>query len=109
MATPRHAAHPDYEWSPKRRIFTALGALTEVTPNPASSGNKTRQRLNLHGDRHLNRALHTIARTRMMFDAATMEYVERRTAEGKSNTNIHRCLKQLFARQLFRKLGLLLT
>ena len=45
----------------------------------------------------------------MMFDAATMEYVERRTAEGKSNTNIHRCFKQLFARQLFRKLGTLLT
>ncbi|MDJ0315363.1 transposase [Arthrobacter sp. H35-D1] len=44
-----------------------------MNPIPASSGNKTRHRLNLHGDRQLNRALHTIARIRMMFDAATKE------------------------------------
>lgn len=57
----------------------------------------------------MNRALHTIARSRMMFDAATKEYVERRTTEGKSNKEIRRCLKRFIARQLFRKLQTLLT
>jgi hypothetical protein len=62
-----------------------------------------------NGDRQLNRALHTIARSRMMFDAATMAYVERRTAEGKSNKEVRRCLKRFIARQLFKVLQTLLT
>ncbi len=91
------------------RSEAAFAALAGVNPIPASSGNKTRHRLNRHGDRQLNRALHTIARTRMMFDAATKEYVKRRTAEGKSNKEVRRCLKRFIARQLFRKLQTLLT
>ncbi|WP_407636047.1 hypothetical protein [Paeniglutamicibacter gangotriensis] len=39
-----------------------------------SSGNETRYRLNLHGDRQLNKAKHAIARSRMAFDAATNDY-----------------------------------
>lgn len=87
----------------------AFAALAGVNPLPASSGNTVRHRLNRHGDRQLNRALHTIARTRMMFDATTKEYVERRTKEGKSFREIRRCIKRFIARQLFRKLQTLLT
>ena len=91
------------------RSEAAFAALAGVNPIPASSGNKTRHRLNRHGDRQLNRALHTIARTRMMFDPATKEYVERRTVEGKSIKEVRRCLKRFIAHQLFRKLQTLLT
>lgn len=44
-----------------------------------------------------------------MVDAATKKYVERRTAEGKSNKETRRCLRKLIARQLFKKLQTLLT
>lgn len=86
------------------RSEAAFAALAGVSPIQASSGNTVRHRLNRHGDRQLNQALHTIARTRMQFDPATKEYVARRTAEGKSRREIRRCLKRFIARQLFRKL-----
>lgn len=91
------------------RSEAAFAALAGVSPIPASSGNTVRHRLNRSGDRQLNRALHTIARARMMFDPTTKEYVARRTAEGKSLREIRRCLKRFIARQLFRKLQTLLT
>lgn len=91
------------------RSEAAFAALAGVNPIPASSGNTTRHRLNRHGDRQLNKALHTIARTRMQFDTGTKEYVERRTIEGKTLREIRRCIKRFIARQLFRKLQTLLT
>jgi hypothetical protein len=48
----------------------------------------------------LNRALHTIAATRMRSCPTTQAYVARRTAEGKRE--IRRCLKRYIARQLYR-------
>ena len=91
------------------RSEAAFAALAGVNPIPASSGHTVRHRLNRSGDRQLNRALHTIARTRMMFDPETKDYVALRTAEGKSLREIRRCLKRFIARQLFRKLQTLLT
>lgn len=85
------------------RSDSLFAALAGVNPIPASSGNNVRHRLNRHGDRQLNRVLHTIARTMMMFDPATKEYVERRTAEGKTTRQIRRCLKRFIARLLYRK------
>ncbi len=35
----------------------------------------------------------------------TKEYVARRTAEGKSNREIQRCLKRYIARELYRALN----
>ena len=91
------------------RSEAAFAALAGVNPIPVSSGNKTRYRLNRHGDRQLNKAIHTIARSRMTFDATTIAYVERRTAEGKTLRDIRRCIKRFIARQLFRQLRTLLT
>jgi transposase len=91
------------------RSEAAFAALAGVSPIQASSGNTVRHRLNRHGDRQLNQALHTIARTRMQFDPTTKEYVARRTAEGKSRREIRRCLKRFIARQLFRKLQTLMA
>lgn len=91
------------------RSEAAFAALAGVNPIPASSGNTTRHRLNRHGDRQLNRALYTIARSRMLYDPATIAYVERRTSEGKTLREIRRCIKRFIARQLFRRLQILLT
>jgi transposase len=63
-----------------------------------------RHRLNRGGDRQLNRALHTIVMLRERYHQPTKQYVARRTAEGKSNREIRRCLKRTVARQLFRLL-----
>lgn len=55
--------------------------LAGVAPIPANSGQvTTRHRLNRHGDRQLNRALHTIALSRIRYDKTTRHYVARRTS-----------------------------
>ena len=58
------------------------------------TGQTTRHRLNRRGDRALNKALHTIARTTMRSDPTTKAYVARRRAEGKSKREIRRCLRR---------------
>jgi transposase len=63
-----------------------------------------RHRLNHGGDRQLNRALHTIVMLRERYHEPTRRYVARRTAEGRSNREIRRCLKRTVARQLYRLL-----
>ena len=45
----------------------------------------------------------------MQFDATTKEYVQRRTAEGKTLKEIRRCLKRSIARQLFMKFQTLMA
>jgi transposase len=90
------------------RSEAAFAALAGVSPIPVSSGNTVRHRLNRHGDRQLNQALDTIARSRMAFDPATADYVDRRTREGKSRREIRRCLKRVIARQLYRKIRALM-
>ena len=57
------------------------------------------------GDRALNRAIHTIAVTRMRCCPTTQNYVARRTAEGKSSREIQRCLKRYIVRELYRALN----
>jgi transposase len=80
----------------------AFAALCGASPIPASSGKTTRHRLNRGGDRQANRALHTIAITRMAHDDRTRTYVQRRTTEGLSTKEIIRCLKRYIARELYK-------
>jgi len=93
-------------WSHRGRLRSeaAFAALAGVNPIPASSGRTTRHRLNRGGDRTLNSALHTIARTRSRCHPTTQAYIARRTAQGRTNNEINRCLKRYIARQLFRLL-----
>lgn len=86
------------------RNDAAFAKLAGTSPIEASSGQTARHRLNRGGDRALNKAIHTIARTRMRSDPATQAYVARRTAEGKSTREIRRCIKRYVARQLYRTL-----
>jgi transposase len=94
-------------WSHHGRIHSeaAFAMLAGAAPIPANSGQIThRHRLNRHGDRQLNRALHTIALTRTRYHQPTSDYVERRTTEGKTPREIKRCLKRYIARDLYRLL-----
>ena len=91
-------------WSHQGRVHSeaAFAMLAGAAPIPASSGQTVRHRLNRSGDRQLNRALHTIALTRIKHDPETRAYAERRREEGKTPREIKRCLKRYLARRLFR-------
>ncbi len=91
------------------RNDAAFAALAGTSPLPASSGRTIRHRLNRHGDRALNRAIHTIALTRMRSCPRTRAYVARRTAEGRTSREIRRCLKRYIARELYRTLTATMT
>lgn len=93
-------------WSHAGRIRSeaAFASLGGVAPIPASSGTVTRHRLNRSGDRQLNRALHTVALTRLKIHERTKAYAARRTSEGKSAREIKRCLKRAIAREVYRML-----
>ncbi|HSL09405.1 MAG TPA: IS110 family transposase [Pseudonocardiaceae bacterium] len=91
------------------RNDAAFAALAGTSPLEASSGRTIRHRLNRGGDRALNRAIHTIAITRMRNCLTTRAYVARRTAEGKTPREIRRCLKRYIARQLYRTLTTAMT
>jgi transposase len=79
----------------------ALAALCGTSPLQASSGKTVRHRLNRGGDRSANNALWTIALVRMRSDPRTRAYVDRRTQEGMSLKEIHRCLKRYIVRELY--------
>ena len=91
------------------RSEAAFAALAGTNPLPASSGRTVRHRLNRGGDRALNRAVHTIAQTRMRCCERTRAYVARRTAEGKSLREIRRCIKRYITRELYRSLTATMT
>jgi transposase len=81
-------------WSHPGRLRSeaAFAMLAGAAPIEASSGRMVRHRLNRGGDRQLNRALHTIVMLRERCHEPTRRYVARRTAKGKSEREIRRCL-----------------
>jgi transposase len=103
---PASAAQVLISWSHRGRFRNdaAFARLAGAAPIPASSGLVSRHRLDPGGDRQLNRALHTIVVSRRKHDPATIAYVERRRAEGKSVREAIRCLKRYLVRHLFRLL-----
>lgn len=94
-------------WSHPGRIRSeaAFASLAGTNPIPASSGNTVPHRINRGGDRRLNRALHMAVVTRMRMDPETRAYVEKRTAQGRTNREIRRSLKRYLARQIYRHLN----
>jgi hypothetical protein len=93
-------------WSHHGRIRNeaAFASLGGAAPIPASSGQTVRHRLNRSGDRQLNRALHTVALSRLQHHPETRAYAARRTADGKTRRDIKRCLKRAIAREIYRLL-----
>ncbi|MCP1559085.1 UNVERIFIED_ORG: transposase [Methylobacterium sp. SuP10 SLI 274] len=91
--------------NPQRiRSEAAFVKLCGVWPVPASSGKTSRHRLNRGGNRRANAAFYRVALVRMRHHPPTREYIQRRTAEGKSPREIRRCLKRYIARQIYRHL-----
>jgi transposase len=82
----------------------AFAALCGTSPIPASSGRTQRHRLNRGGHRQANRALHTIAVTRLRYDDRTRNYATRARTHGKTTPEILRQLKRYIAREAFHLL-----
>jgi len=91
-------------WSHPGRVRSeaAFASLAGVAPLEVSSGQRSRHRLNRGGDRALNRALHTVAITRMRCHPETRAYETRRNAEGKTHRDVRRSVKRALARRLYR-------
>ncbi len=96
--------------NPERiRSEAALAKLCGVCPIPASSDKTRRHRLNRGGNRQANAALYRVVITRMRGHQPTLDYVKRRTAEGKSKAEIIRCLKRYVIREIFGHLCVMST
>jgi transposase len=105
---PISAAQVLITWSHPGRIRSeaAFARMAGAAPIPATSGQTVRHRLDRAGDRQLNRALHTVVLSRRQRQhPATIAYIERRIAEGKSSREATRCLKRYIARHLYRRLN----
>jgi transposase len=81
-----------------------LARLAGVAPVDCSSGQQRRHRLNRHGNRELNSALHKIAVVQGRWEPRARAYLERRQAEGKTRREALRCLKRHLVRVVFRLL-----
>lgn len=91
--------------NPERmRHEKSFASLCGTSPLQASSGKRTRHRLNRGGDRQANAALWRVAIVRMGTDQRTRDYVTRRISEGKNKPEIIRCLKRYIAREVFTAL-----
>jgi transposase len=103
---PISAAEILASWSHPGRIKNeaSFARLAGVAPIPASSGQTKRHRLDRGGDRHLNRALHTIALTLARTDPQTQRFIAERTARGKTRREAIRLLKRYLARSIYRQL-----
>jgi transposase len=87
------------------RSEAAFAKLCGACPIPASSGRTTgRHRLNRGGNRQANAALYRIVIVRLRWHQPTIDYVARRTAEGRTKKEIIRCLKRYVAREVFHLL-----
>jgi transposase len=83
------------------RSQAKLARIAGVAPIPASSGNRTRFRLDRGGNRQLNAAFHRIAVTQLRCHQPAKDYVARRLAEGKTKREALRCLKRHLVRTVF--------
>ncbi len=75
--------------------------LAGVAPVDASSGQQRRHRLNRHGNRQLNSALHKIAIVQGRCDPRARAYLQRKQQAGKTRLEALRALKRHLARTVF--------
>ena len=87
------------------RSEAAFAKMCGACPIPAGSGKTNgRHRLNRGGNRQANAALYRTIIVRMRWHQPTIDYVNRRTAEGLSKREIIRCLKRYLAREIYHLL-----
>jgi transposase len=87
------------------RSEAKLARIAGVAPIPASSGNRTRFRLDRGGNRQLNSAFHRMAVTQMRCHQPAKDYVARRLSEGKTKREALRCLKRHLVRTIFQTMN----
>lgn len=80
----------------------ALAVHGGVAPVPASSGTRERHRLNRGGNRQLNRALYTVARTQARWHPLAQAYLARKRSEGKSPAEAGRCVMRHLATAVWK-------
>jgi len=75
-----------------------------TAPIEASSGPKTRHRLNPRGNRQLNHAIHVIAVAQIRHPTEGRRYFDRKVGEGKSNKEALRALKRQISNAVYSHL-----
>jgi transposase len=98
---------------------TIIGYTTDITrfptkghyatyngtaPIEASSGARTRHRLNPRGNRIINHAIHIAAVTQLRPDTNGRTYYQRKLAEGKTSKEAIRALKRRISDAVYRQL-----
>jgi transposase len=76
-----------------------------TAPIEASSGTRTRHRLNPRGNRRLNHALHMAAVTQVRNDTPGRAYYLRKQSEGKTRKEALRALKRRISDAVYRRLS----
>lgn len=75
-----------------------------TAPIEASSGPKTRHRLNPNGNRQLNHAIHIAALGQISHDTPGRAYYLRKQADGKTPKEAMRCLKRRISDAIYQRL-----
>jgi transposase len=78
----------------------ALAKLCGVGPIPTYSGKSHHFRLNRSGNRQANAAFYRVAIVRMRSHEPTLPYVKKRSKDGKSKSEIIRCIKRYIVREI---------
>jgi transposase len=86
---------------PTRDHYASYNA---TAPIEASSGGKTRHRLNPRGNRILNHAIHIAAVTQLRHDTNGRAYYDNKIAEGKTPKEALRVLKRRISNAVYQKL-----
>ena len=82
-----------------------FASFTGTAPVAASSGDTVRYRLNLGGQRQMNKVLHTAAKVQAaMPNSAGRTYIHRRLAEGRTRAEATRSLKRHLSNAVYRAL-----
>ena len=86
------------------RIFSAaaLASLAGIAPVEVSSGAHRGFRLNLRGNRKLNRAFHVIALVQLRCNPLAKAYYTKKRSEGKTGREALRCLKRQLVNVVYR-------
>jgi transposase len=87
------------------RSAAKLARLAGIAPIPASSGNRTRVRLDRGGNRQLNAAVHRIAVTQLRCHDPAKDYIARRITDGKTKREALRCLKRHLVRTIYNTMN----
>ena len=87
------------------RSAAKLARLAGIAPIPASSGNRTRFRLDRGGNRQINAAVHRMAVTQLRVHQPAKDYIARRVSEGKTKREAIRCLKRHLVRTIYNTMN----